>query len=72
MACHVTVIGEMAYKKYKNFEVFWEYLNELLIFLHEFFAVNIKSLIISVLGTLETGLKVSILAIFDDFAHFSS
>ena len=33
---------------------------------------DIKSLLISALVSLETGLKVTILAIFEDFWHFSS
>ena len=63
------------------FEVFRAYLREFSIFFHEIFmversdrvlAADIKSLLISFLVSLETMLKVPILAIFDDFLHFSS
>ena len=36
-ACHVTIIGGMVYKRSMIFEVFWEYLGKLLIFLCEIF-----------------------------------
>ena len=58
------------------FEVFRAYLREFSIFFHEIFmvarshrvlAADIKSLLISALGSLETRLGVPILAIFDDF-----
>ena len=35
--CHVTIIGGVVYKKSRIFEVFWEYLGELLIFFREIF-----------------------------------
>ena len=63
-------------RKFVIFEVFRAYLREFSIFFHEIFmvaryhrvlAADIKSLLVSDLVSLETGLKVPILAIFDNF-----
>ena len=71
----------MVFKKSMIFKVFGVYLSEFVIFLHEIFfgsktlpssCDKIKILIKSALVTLGTRLKVPILAIFDDFGHFSS
>ena len=75
----MTIIGGVVYKKFMIFKVFGVYLSEFLIFLHEIFfgskilpssCDNIKILIMGALVTLETRLKVSILAIFDGFCLF--
>ena len=61
------------------FEVFRSYIREFSIFFHEIFmvarshrvpAADIKSLLISALGSLATRLKVPILAIFGQFLTF--
>ena len=66
--CHVTIIGEMVYKKYMIFEVFEAYLSEFLIFLYKIFLVarSYRVLVINMgaLVTLERRLKVPILAVF--------
>ena len=76
---HVTISGGTVYKRSMIFEVFGAYLSELLIFLHEIFfvaiscrvlVINIKSLIVGALVTLETRIKVPILAFFDNFGIF--
>ena len=77
----MAIIEGVVYKKFMTFKVFGVYLSEFLIFLHEiFFCSKIlpsscekhQILIIGALVTLGTRLKVPILAIFDDFGHFSS
>ena len=69
----MTITGGVVYKKSMIFKVFGVYLSEFLIFLHEIFfgSKNLTSsfdkykiLIMGALGTLETRLKVPILAIF--------
>ena len=55
-ACHVTIIGGVVYKNSMIFKVFGVYLSE--------FLTNIKILIMGALVTLETRLKILILAIF--------
>jgi len=63
----VTIIGGVVYKKSMLFEVFWEYPNQFLIFIREIilvsrsyqvFVIHNKSLIIDVLDTQDTRLKV--------------
>ena len=64
------------------FDVFRPYLKDFSLFFHEIFidskilipvlAAEIKSLIVSVLVTLETRLKVPILPIFDEWWRFLS
>ena len=77
-SCHVTSSRQGAFA---IFEVLRAYLKEFSIFFREIcmiarsyqaLAADIKSLVISILVSLETRLKVLILAIFDDFWHFSS
>ena len=78
--CYVTIIGGMVDKKSIIFEVFWKYRSKFLIFLHvivlarsyRILVINIKSLIIDGLATLETSLKVPILVVFWQFWAFSS
>ena len=70
---HVTPSQQGGNRKFVIFEVFRAYLREFSIFFHEIFmiarshqvlAADIKSLYISTLVSLETRLKVPILAIF--------
>ena len=77
-ACHVTIIVGMVYKRSIIFEAFWEYLGKFLIFFRKIFfvaksylvvVININILIMDALVTLETSLKVPILAVFYDFWH---
>ena len=64
--CHVTSIGGVVYKKSKIFDVFGAYLSKLLIFLHEIFLIarSYQVFVINIKITLDTRLKVSILAVF--------
>ena len=78
--CHVTIIGGVVYMKSMIFEGFWKYLNDFWYFFTKSFfiarsypvlVINIKSLIICVLCTVKTRLKVLILAVFWRFWAFS-
>ena len=68
-------------RKFAIFEVFRAYLEEFSIFFRDIYmvarsyqalAADIKSLLVTALVSLETRLKVPILAIFDDLGSFSS
>ena len=69
-ACHVTIISGVVYMKFIIFECFWKY-HFWYFFMKYFFiarsysvhVINIKSLIICVLCTLKTRLKVRVLAV---------
>ena len=71
--CHVTIIEGVVYKKSMIFEFSCEYLSEYVTFLCKIFLVarsylvvviNIKTLTMGALVTLETRLKLPILAVF--------
>ena len=77
---HVTIIGGLVYKKSMIFKVFGVYISAsfwyffmksfLVLRSYWFLVINIKSVIMGALVTLETRLKVPILAVFDDLVHF--
>ena len=79
--CHVTIIGGVVYKKslisrfLKNISAnFWYFIVKYFLVARSYcvLVMNIKILIKGALVSLETRLKVPILAFFDDSGHFSS
>ena len=78
-ACQMTIIGGVVYKKSINFEVFenisatfWYFFVKyfLIAKYYLFVVINIKIWIMDALFTLETRLKVPILAVFEDCSSF--
>ena len=61
-------------RRYSSLQSFWYFFMKSFLVARSYrvLVINIKSLIMGALVTLETRLKVPILAIFDDFGHFLS